>query len=57
MIRIPMELRDYIDLKEGELEMLQPIPEELQPLVDQLQESYKRVQDPTDLAEYRRCIL
>lgn len=53
-IRIPEELREYVDLKEGKLEIMEPIPEELQPLVDRLQESYRRAQDPEDLTEYRR---
>lgn len=53
-IRIPEELLKYIDLEEGQVRILQPIPEDLQPLVDKLQENYRKMQDPDDLTEYRR---
>ena len=43
VIRIPIELREYVELEEGKLE-----------IVKELQEIYNKKQDPTDLAEYRR---
>ena len=49
VIRIPIELREYV-----ELEIVKPVPQDLQPLVIELQENYRKKQDPTDLAEYRR---
>lgn len=49
MIRIPIELREYV-----ELEIVKPVPQDLQPLVIELQKIYRKKQDPTDLAEYRR---
>lgn len=50
VIRIPIELREYV-----ELEIVKPVPQDLQPLVIELQEIYRKKQDPTDLAEYRRA--
>ena len=55
MIRIPIELREYVELEEGKLEIVKPVPQDLQPLVIELQEIYSKKQDPTDLAEYRRA--
>lgn len=55
MIRIPIELREYVELIEGKLEIVKPVPQDLQPLVIELQEIYRKKQDPTDLAEYRRA--
>lgn len=49
VIRIPIELREYV-----ELEIVKPVPQDLQPLVIELQEIYRKKQDFTDLAEYRR---
>lgn len=49
VIRIPIELREYV-----ELEIVKTVPQDLQPLVIELQENYRKKQDPTDLAEYRR---
>lgn len=54
MIRIPIELREYVELEEGKLEIVKTVPQDLQPLVIELQENYRKKQDPTDLAEYRR---
>lgn len=54
VIRIPIELREYVELEEGKLEIGKPVPQDLQPLVIELQEIYRKKQDPTDLAEYRR---
>jgi|GEM_PF-770003 len=54
VIRIPIELREYVELEEGKLEIMKPVPQDLQPLVIELQEIYSKKQDPTDLAEYRR---
>ena len=45
VIRIPIELREYVELDEGKLE----------PLVIELQEIYRKKQDLTDLSEYRRA--
>lgn len=55
VIRIPIELREYVELEEGKLEIVKPVPQDLQPLVIELQEIYRKKQDPTDLAEYRRA--
>lgn len=49
VIRIPIELREYV-----ELEIVKPVPQDLQPLVIELQDIYNKKQDFTDLAEYRR---
>lgn len=54
VIRIPIELMEYVGLEEGKLEIVKPVPQDLQPLVIELQEIYSKKQDPTDLAEYRR---
>ena len=54
VIRIPIELRECVELEEGKLEIVKPVPQDLQPLVIELQEIYKKKQDLTDLAEYRR---
>ena len=54
VIRIPIELREYVELDEGKLEIVKPVPQDLQPLVIELQDIYNKKQDPTDLAEYRR---
>lgn len=54
VIRIPIELRKYVELEEGKLEIVKPVSQDLQPLVIELQEIYSKKQDPTDLAEYRR---
>ena len=54
VIRIPIELRAYVELIEGKLEIVKPVPQDLQPLVIELQDIYNKKQDPTDLAEYRR---
>lgn len=54
MIRIPIELREYVELEEGKLEIVKPVPQDLQPLMIELQDIYNKKQDPTDLAEYRR---
>lgn len=54
MIRIPIELREYVELAEGTLEIVKPVPQDLQPLVIELQEIYRKKQDFTDLTEYRR---
>lgn len=54
MIRIPIELREYVELEEGKPEIVKPVPQDLQPLVIELQKIYRKKQDPTDLAEYRR---
>ena len=54
VIRIPIELREYVEMGEGKLEIVKPVPQDLQPLVIELQESYRKKQDLTDLAEYRR---
>ena len=54
VIRIPIELMEYVELGEGKLEIVKPVPQDLQPLVIELQEIYSKKQDPTDLAEYRR---
>ena len=51
VIRIPIE---HVELEEGKLEIVKPVPQDLQPLVIELQEIYRKKQDPTDLAEYRR---
>lgn len=50
VIRIPIELREYVELVEGKLEIVKPVPQDLQPLVIELQEkagSYRssRVQE------------
>lgn len=52
VIRIPIELREYVELVEGKLEIMKPVPQDLQPLVIELQEIYRKKQDPTDLTEY-----
>lgn len=54
VIRIPIELMEYVELEEGKLEIVKTVPQDLQPLVIELQEIYSKKQDPTDLAEYRR---
>ena len=54
VIRIPIELRECVELEEGKLEIVKPVPQDLQPLVIELQDIYNKKQDPTDLAEYRR---
>ena len=54
VIRIPIELREYVELEEGKLEIVKSVPQDLQPLVIELQDIYNKKQDPTDLAEYRR---
>lgn len=54
VIRIPIELRAYVELEDGKLEIVKPVPQDLQPLVIELQDIYNKKQDPTDLAEYRR---
>ena len=54
VIRIPIELRECVELEEGKLEIVKPVPQDLQPLVIELQEIYKKKQDLTDLVEYRR---
>lgn len=54
VIRIPIELRKYVELEEEKLEIVKPVPQDLQPLVIELQEIYRKKQDLTDLAEYRR---
>lgn len=54
VIRIPIELRAYVELEEGKLEIVKSVPQDLQPLVIELQEIYRKKQDFTDLAEYRR---
>ena len=54
VIRIPIELRECVELEEGKLEIVKTVPQDLQPLVIELQEIYSKKQDPTDLAEYRR---
>lgn len=38
VIRIPIELREYVELEEGKLEIVKPVPQDLQPLVIELQE-------------------
>lgn len=48
-------VREYVELEEGKLEIVKPVPQDLQPLVIELQEIYRKKQDPTDLAEYRRA--
>lgn len=51
------EVNSSIELKangKGKLEIVKPVPQDLQPLVIELQEIYRKKQDPTDLAEYRR---
>ena len=55
VIRIPIELREYVEMGEGKLEIVKPVPQDLQPLVIELQEIYRKKQDLTDLAEYRRA--
>ena len=37
VIRIPIELREYVELEEGKLEIVKPVPQDLQPLVIELQ--------------------
>lgn len=54
MMRIPLELREYIELEDGKLVEVKPVPEELQGKVDELKEAYRKAQDPEDLTEYRR---
>ena len=54
VIRITIELREYVELEEGKLEIVKTVPQDLQPLVIELQENYRKKQDPTDLTEYRR---
>ena len=54
VIRIPIGLREYVELEEGKLEIVKPVPQDVQPLVIELQEIYRKKQDLTDLAEYRR---
>lgn len=54
LIRIPVELREYISLEEGKIIELKPVPEELQGKVEELKEAYRKAQDPEDLTEYRR---
>ena len=54
LIRIPVELREYISLEDGKLVEVKPVPEELQGKVDELKEAYRKAQDPEDLTEYRR---
>ena len=54
MMRIPLELREYIDLEDGKLVEVKPVPEELQGNVEELKEAYRKAQDPEDLTEYRR---
>lgn len=54
VIRIPIELRECVELEEGKLEIVKPVPQDLQPLVIELQEIYRKKQDLTDLVEYRR---
>lgn len=54
VIRIPIELRECVELEEGKLEIVKPVPQDLQPLVIELQEMYRKKQDLTDLVEYRR---
>lgn len=54
LIRIPIELLPYLDLEDGELKELRPIPEDLQDEVQEFKEIYRRAKDPMDLAEYRR---
>lgn len=48
---------DYliVELEEGKLEIVKPVPQDLQPLVIELQGNYRKKQDPTDLSEYRRA--
>ena len=52
VIRIPIELREYVEPVEGKLEIMKPVPQDLQPLVIELQEIYRKKQDPTDITEY-----
>lgn len=42
MIRIPIELREYVELEEGKLEIVKPVPQDLQPLVIELQKIYRK---------------
>lgn len=42
VIRIPIELREYVELEEGKLEIVKPVPQDLQPLVIELQEIYRK---------------
>ena len=49
VIRIPIELREYVELVEGKLEIMKPVPQDLQPLVIELQEIYRKKQDPNEL--------
>ena len=54
LIRIPVELREYISLEDAKLVEVKPAPEELQANVEELKEAYRKAQDPEDLTEYRR---
>ena len=45
VIRIPIELREYVELEEGKLEIVKPVPQDLQPLVIELQEIYRKKQE------------
>lgn len=42
VIRIPIELREYVELEEGKLEIVKPVPQDLQPLVIELQGNYRK---------------
>ena len=48
------DVYEYVELEEGKLEIVKPVPQDLQPLVIELQDIYNKKQDFTDLAEYRR---
>ncbi len=51
-IRIPAELQPYIDLQEGKLVELAPVPESLQDMLKAFRESWDKAHDPADLSEY-----
>lgn len=42
VIRIPIELREYVELEEGKLEIVKPVPQDLQPLMIELQDIYNK---------------
>lgn len=65
VIRIPIELMEYVELEEGKLEIVKPVPQDLQPLVIELQGNYRKKQDPTDqstggqiewITEYKKAL-